>query len=258
VGDWDAGSYREVSQLQRQLATRALDRVELGGDHDVLDVGCGDGRITALIARRVPAGTVLGIDSSAAMIEAARGAEATRALPNLRFQRCDVRALPYRDRFDWVVSFNVLHWVPDQAVALDRICAALHPSGTALLQFVCAGERPSLEDIAAYVCGLPRWRGFFAGFRQPFHHVDPGGYPHLAAASSLRVLETCVEDVTWDFGSRAAFARWCQVGFVSWTSRLPDGLATVFLDEVLDAYERVVGPSGTFLFLQMQARLAPI
>ena len=47
--------------------------------------------------------------------------------PNLRFEVADVRRLTYREEFDRVVSFNALHWVPEQGAALRSSLALIVP-----------------------------------------------------------------------------------------------------------------------------------
>src|SRR5262249_59129570 len=95
------------------------------------------------------------------------------AQANLRFEVADARRLPYRDEFDLVVSFNALHWVPEQDAALGSIRAALKPGGRALLRMVPSGRRVSLEDVIEEVRQQARWAGNFAGFRRPHAHFTP-------------------------------------------------------------------------------------
>ena len=90
-------------------------------------------------------------------------------------------ALPFVDEFDVVVSFNVLHWLVDQQAALSAIARAVRPGGRVIVQQVCAGPRPSLEQLAMDVCARPRWRAAFTGFAAPFIHVEPIEYPGIAA-----------------------------------------------------------------------------
>jgi trans-aconitate 2-methyltransferase len=254
VADWDGLSYRKVSALQMWVATQSLAGVAMAGDERVLDVGCGDGRITAAIADQLPDGSILGIDPSPRMIAAA----GPFASPRLRFAVGDVLSMDFRDEFDAVVSFNALHWVPDQHGALTRIRAALRHRSWALVQAVCAGPRPSLEALAMRTCDEPAWREHFAGFRAPFVHVDPDRYAELAAGAELRLTDREVSDLTWDFDTAEEFARWCRVGFDSWTARLPDDAAAdAFVAAVLDRYEQVTGSPRRLQFMQLRARLAP-
>ena len=62
MAEWNAGEYNRHSSLQAALAEEQLGRLTLEGAERVLDVGCGDGKITAEIAARVPRGSVLGVD----------------------------------------------------------------------------------------------------------------------------------------------------------------------------------------------------
>ncbi|MFI5500206.1 class I SAM-dependent methyltransferase [Nocardia asteroides] len=253
MADWDGAGYAHISALQRAMATAAIESVQVDGGERVLDVGCGDGYVTRLIAARVPDGSVLGLDPSPRMIETARTAD--DQLTNVDFQVGDVTTMTFAGDFDLVVSFNALHWVTDQETAHRRIAAALAPGGRVLVQYVCDGERPSIEDIAMTVTGEPRWSPSFAGFARPFVHIDPEALPAIAAAADLQVAERSVTDREWDFGSREAFTRWCTVGFTDWTVHLAAADTSAFVDEVVDRYEAVVGRPGLFRFLQMRAEL---
>jgi len=254
MADWDGVGYERISGLQRHLAREALAHLVFRGDERVLDVGCGDGYITRSIAVRLPAGSIVGVDASPRMIEVAR-ARPDPPGTDVSFRVGDARDLPFVAEFDVVVSFNALHWVADQVGALTAIARALRTTGRALVQQVCAGTRRSLESTAMDVCAAPRWSGFFAGFDAPFVHVDPAGYPAVAAAAGLTVIDQRVVDLRWDFGSRAAFADWCTVGFADWTARLPPEAVGEWVDQVVDAYQAEIGESGVLRFVQLRAAL---
>src|SRR5918992_2879352 len=104
MAEWNAGEYNRHSSLQAALAEEQLGRLTLEGAERVLDIGCGDGKITAEIAARVPRGSVLGVDPSRDMIAFASSRFGPPAQANLRFEVADARRLPYRDEFDLVVS----------------------------------------------------------------------------------------------------------------------------------------------------------
>jgi trans-aconitate 2-methyltransferase len=255
MADWDGAGYTRISGLQRAMATAALEDVAVAGAERVLDVGCGDGYVTRLIASRVPDGSVLGVDPSARMVEAAGAAD--DQLSNVSFQVGDVTTMSFGPDFDLVVSFNALHWVAAQDAAYRNIAAALKPAGRVLVQYVCDGPRPSVERVAMDVTGEPRWAPAFAGFEQPFVHIDPDDLATIAGGVGLDVTRIEVVDREWDFGSREQFAQWCTVGFSDWTSHLPDTDLPAFVDAVVDRYERVVGRPGVFRFLQLRAELRP-
>ncbi len=249
MADWDGSEYRRVSDLQQWVADRALDGLDFDGVHSLLDIGCGDGRITAEIARRIPDADVIGLDPSPRMISIAPAAG------KLRFELGDVRTMTYLDQFDAVVSINALHWVVDQRLALSRIAAALRPSGWAFLIFVCAGERPSLESVAMQVLRSSAWQRYFSDFEAPFVHPDVDAWTDTAKSCGLRVMEATVDDLQWDFESRDRFSRWCAVGFGAWTDALPAGARNAFVRDVVDAYEEATGSASVFRFLQLRARL---
>lgn len=254
MADWDGAGYAHISGLQRAMATDAVSAVSVAGTERVLDVGCGDGFVTRLLAARVPAGSVLGLDPSPRMIETARTAD--DQLRNVDFQVGDVTTMTCTGEFDLVVSFNALHWVIDQTTAYQHIAAALTPHGRALVQYVCAGPRPSIEDTAMAVTADPRWSPAFPDFPRPYLHIDPTTLPTIAAAANLVVLAQSVTDRTWDFGSREAFTQWCTVGFTDWTAHLPPTEIPPFVAEVVTRYESLTGTPGLFRFLQLRAELS--
>src|SRR5262249_30655253 len=104
--EWNAAEYARRSSLQETMAQDVLALLELDRSARILDVGCGDGKITAQIAERAHKGTVVGVDPSHEMINFA--AAHFGSVSNLRFQVADARHLPFQKEFDLVVSFNAL------------------------------------------------------------------------------------------------------------------------------------------------------
>lgn len=255
--DWNGAEYSALSDLQRAMAADAIAGLALAGTNRVLDIGCGDGFLTSAIADLVPDGPasiVVGMDPSPGMIASARSMPVTgRSGPH--FVRADARQLPFAEQFDVVVSFNALHWVPEQQHALAQIAAVLRPEGRALIQVVCAGQRPSVEMVAMELTRSNRWASRFAGFRPPFVHVDAAHYEELVTAAGLALERLLVTEQHWDFGSRGQFESWCAVGTTAWTDRLDPDEGKRFVSDLVRAYESVSGEPGLFLFTQMRAEL---
>ena len=255
--EWEAADYARISALQKVMAEEVLGLLELKGSERVLDVGCGEGKITAEIAARLPQGAVIGIDPSEKMIGYAQKNWDTNRESNMRFEVGDARRLPFHDEFDLVVSFNALHWILEQEEALASIRTAMKARGTAQLRFVPHGPRKSLEHVIRETRELPRWAPHFVGFHRPYVHLTPEEYEKLAKKVGLKVESVHVADKAWDFHSRKGFFAFAEVTFVEWTHLLTDADKAAFTNDVLDRYAPIASEPNTFKFYQMDVRLAP-
>jgi trans-aconitate 2-methyltransferase len=260
MAEWDASEYNRQSSLQAALAEEQLSRLTLEGAERVLDVGCGDGKITAEIAARVPHGSVLGVDPSQNMIAFATGHFGSATRRNLRFEVADVRHLTYREEFDRVVSFNALHWVPEQGAALQLIRTALVDGGLALLRFVPEGRRQCLEDVLEDVRQSARWASYFKGFQRPYAHFPPRSTRTWPGRTGF--ASSGWDSRTGPGTSRRARHSSRSAGQRSSSGRaLPESDWPLFITEVLDRY-RTVAPdspqeSNTFKFYQLEVVLEP-
>ncbi len=121
-------------------------------DERVLDVGCGEGRLTIEIAKRVPKGNVLGIDISANMIREAQKSYCD--VPNVSFERIDATKFDMKDKFDRAISFEAFHWIEDQLGALKKIFAALKPGGRLYIVMKTSRKNPIFEAMES-----KKWSG---------------------------------------------------------------------------------------------------
>lgn len=247
VDTWNAERYTRHSSLQEAMAAQVLGWIDLRGDERVLDVGCGDGRISARIAvEKVPRGSVLGIDPSAAMIDHARRMHA--GVANLSFEIGDARGLGIERRFDAAVSFNALHWVPAFETALRSLHDALLPSGRAWLRLVTRGSESSLEEAVEALRREELWAPRFEGFVDPYLRLDADEAAAAARDAGFVLVDLASRLEHWDFGSRAAFVGFCTAGLGAWTGWLPEGLHGRFVDEVIDSYAARPGSGGAAVF----------
>ena len=235
--EWKAAEYARRSQLQEAMASEVLALIDIAGTERVLDVGCGDGKITAQFAARVGEGTVVGVDPSREMITFASSHFPRSTHPNLRFEVADARQLSYRNEFDFVVSFNALHWIPEQDEALQSIRATMKRGARAHFRLVPTGERKSLEAVVEEARKSPRWTQYYAGFRDPYLRLTPEQYADATERNGFRVVRIHTDAKAWDFQSRDAFHAFCAVGLVEWTRRLPPDLSAAFINDVLDRYQ---------------------
>lgn len=257
--EWNPAGYDRIAQLQQAMAEEVLRHLAFDGGERVLDVGCGQGRITAAVATRVVRGSVLGVDASRDMVAYAQRHHSGPNHPNLSFAVADARDLSAHRDFDRLISFNALHWIPEQAAVLRSLRNTLRPRGQAHLRFVPSGPRSSLEDVLEQVAHRPRWATAFTGTNPPYVHPEPTEYARLAEAAGFKVLSMDRTDHCWDFETDAAFEAFARVTFVEWTRRLPESDHLAFIREVLESYRPVSrerpGDDHCFRFYQLDAVL---
>jgi len=127
--DWEPALYSRFERERTRPARDLLAQCELGdpasgGRLRIVDLGCGPGNSTALLRERFPDADILGIDTSPAMLDAAR-----RRLPDCRFEQGDIGALGDLGRFDLVFTNAALQWVPDHPCLLPALFGLVAPGG---------------------------------------------------------------------------------------------------------------------------------
>ncbi|MEJ2544020.1 MAG: methyltransferase domain-containing protein, partial [Calditrichaceae bacterium] len=115
---WDAKDYEQQSANQQKWARELIEKLNLQGNEHILDIGCGDGKVTAEIAAKIADGKITGIDNSASMIKLAQTNFPKTQYPNLSFKIGDARSFAFSNQFDLVFSNAVLHWVIDHRPVL--------------------------------------------------------------------------------------------------------------------------------------------
>ena len=124
-------------------------------------MGCGDGKVTAEVARHVPNGSVVGLDASAEMIDFARKEFPSKRTETFVSSKEMLESLDFHEEFDLVISFACLHWVIDHRPVLRGIHRALRPGGRILLQFGGRGNAAEVVQIVSEVIARPKWADYF-------------------------------------------------------------------------------------------------
>lgn len=156
--DWDAATYDRVADPMTRWGSDVLGRLPLRGDETVLDAGCGTGRVTELLAERLPAGRVVALDGSPAMVDATR-ARLARFGDRVRTVVADLGApLPLPEAsLDAVLSTATFHWVRDHEALFRHLAAVLRPGGRLVAQ--CGGEGNVASIRAAIAATGETWPG---------------------------------------------------------------------------------------------------
>ena len=150
--DWDAATYDRVADPQARWGRVVLDRLPLNGDETVLDAGCGSGRVTELLAERLPRGRVVALDASPSMVDEARRRLA-RFQDRVEYVVADL-ARPFAvpgGTVDAILSTATFHWIPDHDALFRNLAAVLRPGGRLVAQCGGAGNIASVMAVLATV-----------------------------------------------------------------------------------------------------------
>ena len=187
---WDPAQYLNFADQRSRPFFDLVTRIRSAAPGHVVDLGCGPGQLTATLADRWPGAEVVGIDSSAEMIEAADKLLAERtaagAAGQLTFRIGDVTDWKPDKRPDVIVSNAVLQWVPGHLDLLPRWADDLAPDGWLAFQLPGNFDQPShaiLRELAA----ADRWRDQLAGVQLNRQSGDPAQYLDLLAGLGLEV-----------------------------------------------------------------------
>jgi trans-aconitate 2-methyltransferase len=232
MSDWNAGRYHDLSSPQQTWGRRVLERLPLSGTEHILDLGCGTGRVTEEIYRRLPNGRLVALDRSDAMIEAAQLWLCEHA-PGAAVVQADGAALPFRRAFDAVFSTATFHWIPDHAALFRSIITALKPGGRLVAQ--CGGG-PNLAVLRARADRLradPRFWSFFDDWTEPWYYADVESTKRRLAAAGFIESDVSLEEAPTPFAGAAIFQEFIATVCVRpHVDRLPPRERKTFLTEL--------------------------
>lgn len=176
VREWDGASYDRISGPMEELGRKVLERLPLRGDETVLDAGCGSGRITQALLRRLPRGKVIAVDTSASMLAAAaeRLAEAHAADDGrLKLRQADLLELELDKPVDAVLSTATFHWIADHEALFARLRAILASGGRLVAQCGGEGNIDGLRSRARVVQQRQPYARHFSDWRPPWNYAAP-------------------------------------------------------------------------------------
>ena len=232
----DASDYEQSSSVQQKWARELIAKLDLKGDERVLDIGCGDGKVTAEIADIIKEGSIVGIDSSHDMIQLAQDRYAKSERSNISFAEHDARDLPFNNEFDLVFSNAALHWVKDHLSVLQGIGRSLCPGGKMLLQ-MGGGKRNAADLVSVFeqVIEMAPWREYFKDFTFPYNFYDPEDYhPWLSEVGfAVKRVELIPKDMVHDI---PGFKSWVRTTWLPYTQRIPESERDKFLQQAIDEY----------------------
>jgi trans-aconitate 2-methyltransferase len=244
--DWDATTYHRVSTPQVRWALEVLDRLPLRGDERALDAGCGSGRVTQLLAERLPHGTVIAVDASPSMVEKARGALG----PAAEVFVSELTELRLEQPVDAIFSNAVFHWIPDHDALFARLHEVLRPGGRLVAQCGGAGNIERFHNVLFEVAAEQPFAEHIGGWAGPWNFATPAETASRLEAAGFTDIRCWLEPRTVQPEEPEEFMRTVCLGHH--LERLPEELRPLLLERMA---ERVPKPVALdYVRLNIDAR----
>jgi trans-aconitate 2-methyltransferase len=244
TADWDAATYDRVANPQARWGLAVLDRLHLAGYERVLDAGCGSGRVTEALVERLPAGTVVAVDASAAMLSEARRRLA-RFGDRVEFVEADLQEpLPIDPPVDAILSTATFHWIRDHARLFRNLAAILRPGGWLVAQCGGKGNVASLERVLVAMG--------YDGVERRF--ASPDETTERLLAAGFTNIETWLSDEPTRFDPGQPFEDFLEtVCLREHVATMPEGQRREFVHRVA---ERMPEPLLDYVRLNITAQRA--
>lgn len=237
---WNPEDYAKNSDAQLKWARELRSNLDLKGNEAILDVGCGDGKITADFAATFPSSRVMGVDSSPEMIDYAQQKYPTSQYLNLSYACIDARSINFKREFDLVFSNATLHWVDDHQAFLKGASSALRNGGRLITSCGGQGNAANILQVFSELTASQSWSSYFEGFHPPYFFYGLEDYQLWVQQSGLQIkrLELVPKDMTHQ--GKEGLAGWIRTTWMPFYKRIPQNQQDNFIEQVVNLYlERI-------------------
>lgn len=242
---WNSELYLRFESERTRPSVDLVNALGVDSPKNIIDIGCGPGNSTAVLAERFPDADIIGVDNSIEMIEKARS-----LYPEISFSMLDASGdlSAYTGTFDLVFSNSCIQWLPDHSRLLPRLMSLLSPGGVLAVQIPVNYDEP-IHRIIRTIASSHEWSGKFESHRS---------INVLAYAEYYNILSTISSDFNlWQttyyhrMPSHEAILDWYRAtGLRTYLAQLCDDDRSLFENELLHALrnEYKVEPCGEVIF----------
>jgi len=234
---WNVEDYCNNSIYQKKWALDFINsKIRFKGNERVLDIGCGDGSISAIISSKLSNGSLLCIDSSKEMISYAHNRFLRKEYSNLFFQIGDARHLNFYNEFDIVVSFACFHWISDQVSLLKTVKRSMKPQGKLFIQIGGMGNESDLINTANKVIKTIKWVKYFNNFSYKWGFFSDNEYIAFLKKAGLKINNVELVPKKMVYKNKEGLKSWIRTTWQPYLERVPDNLQSQFINDVASNY----------------------
>ena len=231
VYEFDGKLYEKASIFQQEWGNKLISELNLKGNEDILDLGCGNGLLTANLARLVPNGNVIGVDASEGMIEVAKEKEEN----NLKFLLMDLNEIDLNRQFDFIFSNATLHWIKDHNQLWTKIHKLLNPNGFVRFNFAADGNSSHFNKVIKETIVSEEYRKYFSGFQWPWYLPSVDEYENFLKDFAFSELNVWEENEDRFFPDKEAVIWWVdQPQIVPFLENIPEDKKELFREIVIE------------------------
>lgn len=226
--------YSDAVRSQAFIGQDLIQTIRFRPEDTVLDAGCGVGNLTLEIARKVPEGSVTGMDVSEDRIRQCEELFSSEKISNARFYVGSIENMTEQSEYSIIFSNSVFQWVTDLNRACRNFHEALRPDGLAAIQFPrLFGEHPmiSFPERAIRKLALER---YFAHWTFPACVPSKDEMEEALEMAGFREIRVSEDETAFSFPTAEKLYRhFKNVGYERFAARLPEELREPFLQKIL-------------------------
>ncbi|MEE9260894.1 MAG: methyltransferase domain-containing protein [Candidatus Scalindua sediminis] len=230
--EFDGKKYEKASAFQKEWGNKLISELNLEGNENILDLGCGDGLLTANLAKLVPNGNVIGVDASEGMIEVAKEKERN----NLKFLLMDINEIDLNHhQFDFIFSNATLHWIKNHNQLWANIYKLLNTNGFVRFNFAADGSSSRFIKVIKETIVSEEYRKYFSEFQWPWYMPSVDEYKNILKDFAFSELNVWCENADRFFPDKEALHGWVnQPGIVPFLEYIPEDKKELFREIVIE------------------------
>ncbi|MFX1443814.1 MAG: class I SAM-dependent methyltransferase [Promethearchaeota archaeon] len=216
---WDAKFYQKHSPVQYELGLQTLEKLHPRNNEEILEIGCGNGVLTSLLAKRVPYGKIVALESSKEMAQQAQENLKNHGISNVKVVYTDAIKMNYENQFDAVFSNSTIHWIRKQEILYELIYKSLKNDGRIMIQ-------TGLKKISAYSQALINvgieFKDQLKNFKPPWRFLTKKETEKILIEAKFKEISVEVYPYIVEFESDTDLINYFKAaGFVPFAAVLP-------------------------------------